>query len=577
MQWTYSVIVKSEASKKVSEAMKDLTSSQENAAQTFKEVNNILTGNFQESLVAVLDDRLREWQDSEEEGGMAQHFQQVHDNLLEVRAALVMLLDLKEGSFTNTLNAFKLASDAMKETGATMNDAIAKIYTEKYDMDELEAKAISSVRGVYGQIPSSVIDPESETYLSMDEEGKEFQGFTDKFLTGAIGSWEEILQGFPDFLASQVIDELGNFFDNISQRSGKKIFEEILGEEGEGSLIFLKQVMKGFLTTQEEFEKLKKSASEIDKILAQEPKEGFGKDPIKAFEPIWDELKNTFQEKLKKSIQEKGSPFLKDETTLSVVDVLVDDLFGRAREILVERLNISGRKNLPPIPTAFQTARKDVSNFNIESLSEDIKQYMSQGNDPFGLTPLKEELEKVLLKSKADFETADDDVLLKNVIVKNLEDADLPTIIKESLSAFLVNYMDDMAENVTFEMENMFATVQNEMDKIFMIEKIGASLGGVVEMIESFNELPSDTQTEITDPEVNRNTTIDLEYMLINNFKESKDKLWDVQNFLENLIFQNYLKLEQMWGDIGGRLSILMTALSNIEIKDETPATSTHI
>ncbi|KKN76665.1 hypothetical protein LCGC14_0368620, partial [marine sediment metagenome] len=291
----------------------------------------------------------------------------------------------------------------------------------------------------------------------------------------------------------------------------------------------------------------------------------------------WDNLKNTFQEKLKKSIQEKGSPFLKDETTLSVVDVLVDDLFGRAREILVERLNISGRKNLPPIPTAFQTARKDVSNFNIESLSEDIKQYMSQGNDPFGLTPLKEELEKVLLKSKADFETADDDVLLKNVIVKNLEDADLPTIIKESLSAFLVNYMDDMAENVTFEMENMFATVQNEMDKIFMIEKIGASLGGVVEMIESFNELPSDTQTEITDPEVNRNTTIDLEYMLINNFKESKDKLWDVQNFLENLIFQNYLKLEQMWGDIGGRLSILMTALSNIEIKDETPATSTHI
>ena len=68
MQWTYSVIVKSEASKKVSEAMKDLTSSQENAAQTFKEVNNILTNNFQENLLAALDERLLHWMEDDEEG-----------------------------------------------------------------------------------------------------------------------------------------------------------------------------------------------------------------------------------------------------------------------------------------------------------------------------------------------------------------------------------------------------------------------------------------------------------------------------------------------------------------------------
>ncbi len=576
-QWTYNVVVKTEASRNVPQAIRDLATAQTTAANTFESISKFLSQDFQNTILASLDQRMALWELKQQQIDLPNFFQPVYDGLLEVRAALVTMMELKEGGFTNTLNTLRLASDAMAETGATMENAMTKLFTDKYDIGELEAKTIRRARGVHGRIPSSIIDPESETYLSMNEEGSEFQGFADRFLTGAMGNWEEVIKDYPDFLANQVIQEITKFFDNISPRSGKVMVEEILGDDEEGlsALDKLRKLTGAFFLGKKNIiEGLSEGRREEDITTGGQfeeyPKPFSGEQE----KELWDTLRNSFKKGVFNMIKEKGNPFLQDETTLGAVDSLLDDVFEKSREILIKRLSEPDRKNIPPVTTAIQSARKDMEIFNIESLSEDIKQYMSQGNDPFGLTPLKEELEQVLLKSKADFETADNDVLLKDIIAKNLGEADLPAIIKESLNIYLVDRMEDISENIFFEMEDTFALIKSEFDKILMIEKIGASLDGVVEMIESFDELPSGTQTEITDPEVNRNVTIDLESVLIDNFKEAKQHTdnWFRDGMVAG-INTILAQIEMMRTDMGFNMSKINTSIDNIEIPEGTPAT----
>lgn len=592
MQWTYSVIVKSEASKKVSEAMKDLTSSQENAAQTFKEVNNVLTSNFTENLVAALDERLREWQDSEEEGGMAQHFQQVHDNLLEVRAALVMLLDLKEGSFTNTLNALKLASVAMKETSATMEDAMVEMYKDMHG--DIEFKSKQEARGIYEQIPSSILDPGSQSFFKFDEESKEFTGFNNKFLQAMIGNLDSVLQDYPETMARQIKDELNLFLESMG--TGTQMFEKLLGkgtadyknwkilQTGLGAITKVRKVFRENIS--DEFDPSGKTApSKADEAVAQ----AISNPLMLGLEAVgnprrWEQLKDALLKNLQKQLEESGSDVLKSVESFGIVSSIFGTVYDQIeKSLLTETMNQeSTRKKASSIAQltkgGLKLGKEEI--FDLSALKDRIQEEISLEENPFGLDNIKDELEQTLLKSKAEFDPNPkygDFIPLKDVILKNLEEANLSAIVKTTLAEVLQERQFDFGGALQTELGEMFSKITNEADKIIQLEKLSTLLAGVLEEIESVNELgitPGTTKEGIE----GKNVIVDLESMLIDNFKEAKQHTdnWFRDGMVVG-INSVLAQIEMMRTDMGFNMTQINTSINRIVIPNQVPATADQL
>lgn len=583
VQWTYQVIVKSESGRNVSEAINDLTTSQERAAKTFSDISTFISGDFRESIVTALDERLSHWMEDDEEGAsITDNFQKLHTSLLEIQAGLITLLDLKEGDLTSTINTLNTLMAAMEGSERTFETGVVEMFKEiSGGMEQIERKTASYTRASFEKLIPRLGEIKEGSYLSYNEETKEF-GLNDKFITAAMGKFEDVLSDYPNFLAKETIKELGAFFDNISKTSGKTLLETFVPEEdpnmpGLKPLKVIQDIINSFQKKKALLEKWKKEGK-------MEGKEGLAADVAKGdpFHRVGmanlEGIKDLFKKGLTEAIKEKGSDLLKDPSTLEIInDIFVENMFERVHELLIERF-AKNPKRPPLFSKAVQTARKDQDVYDAKSFGEDILQYMYQGDDPFNLTELKEKLTSLLVLSNAEFKEADDDTLLRTIIEKNLgEEVGIPDSIKKSLSEYLVNHLDDVAEDVFLSAEKAFATVKNILDRILAMEKLPQTLDEAVEIFDDFYSglvKDDDSIVEKSTSGHRQNTVIDLESMLIDNFKESKDKLWDVQNYLGNLIFQNFLKLEEVWGDIGGSLSLLLTALSSIELPEKLAAHS---
>ena len=338
--------------------------------------------------------------------------------------------------------------------------------------------------------------------------------------------------------------------------------------------------MKGFLSAADFLKKVE--ADELEGLTEDEIKEGI----VGATEMIdkvlarvlgesseWDNLKEKLEKGIIDSILTSENEFLKDKDSIDAIKGFIQDLFGSWQKDITNKIYQSNRKNVPSIEGRFEQVRKRAMSYDPENIRDSLKQYMSQGNDPFGISQIREHLDEILKKSKIEYETTDDiDASLKDIITKNLSEVDLPNIFTRTFSAYIVDHMDDTADDLFLEMENVFKAVEDELEKILLIEKLGSSFKDVLEMIESFNELTTTPQSEETlDPEINRNVTIDFDFDKY--FKEAKDHRWDLLQALGQGIDNIYFKLEQIWGDLAGTLTNLRVDINRIHVPEQYPAT----
>lgn len=597
MEWTYNIVVKTEASRNVPKAIDNLTKAQKVASNIFETISKLLSRDFLDSMLAALDNRMALWELKQNEIDLPAQFEPVKTALLEIRAGLVTLLDLKEGSFTNTLNTLRVATDAMKESGGTIEDAMVEAYKNMYGgMEGIEFASKKGARGIYDQLPSSIADFGSESFFGFDEKSKEFTGFNNKFLQAMIGDLDSVLQNYPETMAKQIKEELDQFL--VGMGTGTEIFEKLLGkgtldyknwkilQEGLGDINKARKIFKENIS--DEYDpNAKRKPSKADEAVMQDVAKPLALGLTAVGDPSrWDQLKEALQKSFIQQLQESGSDILKSVESFGIVSSLFEIVYDQIRDSLVKEAH---DQSAPPrgralsitqlIRGGLKLGKEEI--FDLSALKDSIQEAISYGQDPFGLnTIIRDELEQTLLKSKAEFDPkveGEDYVSLKDVILKNLEESNLPEIVKSTLSEVLAEVQDDFGDALQTELGEMFSKIIPDLDKILQIEKLATNLASVLEIIENVNELditPGTTEKA----EVNRNATFDLESVLINNFKEARDHS---ENLLKNIVgnaeYTILHELEVMWGDILANIGNLGIAISNIEIPDQYPATADQI
>lgn len=573
MQWTYQVIVKTGATSKVPEAIAELTSAQKASTDAFENVSKMLTNDFSKTMLLAIEEKLKDWQESEEDGSFMQNFQEVFEGLQEIRAGIVTLMDLKEGNFANTINMFRTASKAMEDAGTTIEDAMLSVFKEGNDIGDIQEGVMKNVRKAYDQLSSTIGTPESNTFLLGDEDNVEV---TDKFTGGFFTSFDDILQDFPDHLAKQVLEELNQFFNDVSKTSGTEILNEFLGESKD-LLKLMQQSMSTFFASAKMANRLigEPKNDEVEE-LREIASEGLGMSINNVFGDVWNDLKDAFQEGVFKSIDEKGSDFLKDETTLSAVSALLDNIFETMEDSVITKLGRVERPNTPSLGVGFQSSRKNAVDNELENLTESVRDYMSQGNDPFGVMGIQDKLEDIINKSKTEFADREDrNEKLSDIMLKNFQEANIPDMVKDSLSGFLTSNVEDDSENLLLEMEDFFGAIENELKLLLSLDQLSTSLEGAKEIMDSSNDLSIDSSDDKSSSDDIRNVTIDFDFD--KHFQKNVDATFDSHGILYELLLMNHSEMKELWALASNDMQRLMTIVQAIEMPKERAATSSDL
>jgi hypothetical protein len=492
MEYIYNVVVKSETSRNIPEAVKNLTQAQTIATNTFQQVTEFLAGEeFSETILEKLSEKLSEFKEEKFDLPFDEFFDPVIQSLQEIKAGLIVLMDLKEGDFANVYDTLRSLAEELGDKG-TLAEGVTKLFTKTFgDIQEVRKKQIDSIISMFNRLTPTTEDIEGE-YIK-NEEGEEI--LTLDFLNRSIGNLDDVLEEYPDFLAKFLIAELNKFMDTVSETSGKKIFEEFIGEDIKDDLDALKQVMDTFLKVKGTMEKDELEDKEGFKVSEMSD---FDKDPfIITAEEEWIRIRESFQEGLIKSIKEKGSPFLKDETTLSAIEVFIGDLFEKTREMIVEKINIFGRKRSPIPEQVFQTARKGMES---GEFAENIKDYIKSGDDPFKIEVFKEHLSNIFEKSQKEANQGEEPLAnFHEIFRKNLEEADLDEIFGTSIAAFLQKILITRSKEVEQNIITVFDRLKEQIGQMKFSEKVFEDLERLQKLISTdFDESTEDKEDKKT-------------------------------------------------------------------------------
>ncbi len=488
MDWTYHVKISTEAGSGITNSLQELSTTQQQASDSFKEAVEFLNGEaFTEIILNALLEHLEKRDKEEDDKKIEEHLTSIIESIQQVQAGIITLMDLKEGDFSNVLDSFRQASESLDS--GRIEDAIVNMFKKEvgqFSSDELMEK----VMNLYSDLPYSVGTESDDLYINKNSENI----LTGKFSEKPSNTFADIIDEFQEALPIKVYAELKKHLNNLGKESGQELFSNILDWEGEKmkdakgntALYFIKKQMKDFLKTRNDL----RDAVKIGRA-PQSALDEYNKSPKSQFDfgkqGHWDDLKAAFKTGfIKNLLKDKDSPF-QDKTVLAAAMTLMDDFFDITQEKIIKTMNVSHRKKPPSVEGTYKDVSNDLESFDFEKIQENLNQIMMGEDDPFELERFKEEFNDIFKKSQLTANTGDNpDVDLEGILKKNLDEAGFKESLTFPISKIVTALFSkdfEGANTVRDQIEELFTDLTGT-EEISVTETLNKNLKEVVDKID---------------------------------------------------------------------------------------------
>ena len=350
--WTYNVKVSAETeTSSFNDALLDLEEAQEESSRQFEAITQFFESeDFNRNILGALEDRLKELGDDETKEAIVP----ILTALMELKAGVLMLMEVKEGNIDNLMQSFKRMGEHIGEGGIqTGLDNLLNLDKERADAKEERDNQIKRLVAAFNTLVPQ-INKKAENILSVDETGQvEYQNRLPNVRN--IGDEEEVMKQNIRKLA-----EIGaaDFFQSLtktSTTSGVDIFRELLKDrEKNPAYKQLTDLLSNLaaVSTQIRGKKSDMESGGMDTVA--EIKEGNnalfkleterGAIIAEITDPkYWNNLKEQFLEGFKRTL-DTGSIF-NDSENDNLLKIIVDEMFNNLHDASIAAANNEDRKN----------------------------------------------------------------------------------------------------------------------------------------------------------------------------------------------------------------------------------------
>ncbi len=400
--WTYHVKVSTEAGSSVTSAVAQLETAQQEARNQFNNITNFFQSDqFSKNLLGALDERLKDFGKEETEESIIPILQ----SLMEIKAGVLMLIDVKEGNIDNLMESFKRMGEHIGEGGIQtgLEDLL------RMDIEKAEARQERDIQVTRLLAAFNTLIPQfnkrEENILVPDETGK-VEYYNRLPNVRNIGDEEETMQKHIRSLAESGAKE---FYKTIIGTGGKesgieKFRDYLIGGERNPAYEKVTDIFRGMAETRREH-----ALYDVPEGLADRPQEANA--AIKAHNEaytknmanfmvqltnpeLFDDLQNEFKKGLTNALS--TTSIWRKEENKELFDLLLDDFFTNVKNDAIqqnfdsESFDSVGLGN--PMAPFLESVEKM---FNIDALVANIDTILAN-KDFLKLNTLKEKLQELM-------------------------------------------------------------------------------------------------------------------------------------------------------------------------------------
>lgn len=495
--YRYEVIIKAAEGQNVATAIENLIDAQTSAQTAFEIVTAFLQGEeFAETVLGAISDRLEKLDRPEITLELDKHINPIIIALNEIRAGIIVLMDLKKGSVKGVLDAFQLAQKTLQE--GKIEDIMEGLYKEFLrDFKDTTDESIENLVDLLNiQIPTSGdVDVSRVSHFFEDESG--VHTLSEKVTQRSIGNLDKLMEGFkPKFL-----------FTVISA------FQKLMATKGEDAPKTPADIFNDILEGSKAYEKITKAITERSRLRKEREKfdiehEALGRQgllstefsrkgqfdkPMANIDAIignTDALKKDFEKGLRDRIEKFDIDILKDENVISILMESVGDMFTKTSEIVIDKLKLgkTPEGKFPPAPSfgrEFQWQKSSLEWLGEEQIKK-LLDKLDELGDPLKFEAVQKIIDDVMKKSQIEaIQTGEKPItVLGDIMKQNFEEAGSP--ITKLLTEVIMEILKSGASTLLAEARYVFENVLAGKNAEIFFEKLHESFANFALSVEKF-------------------------------------------------------------------------------------------
>lgn len=494
--WSYHVTISTEESSSISDAVKELETSQELAKIQFGEVIDFFKNDkFAEDILKTFGEQIEKFEKDQNEENFKKLIVPILNALQEVRAGVLLLMDIKQSDIVNVIDSFNKIMESMGSEGS-----MKTIFTDilKKEVTELQANKDQQIVEILKQLnlKTPTINKREGTFLSQDEESANL--YTGDYSNNAIGDFAQINTGYSKFMANAILDEFGGIISGISSTSGKDIFEEVLGEGLENeAYINIYDLLAGIVNINKRINTLGLSTDDMTEVDDVYKAKAQGLQDLQAalitelvLPEHWTFLRNEFEKGFLKDIKseslfssEGGKMLLSD-----MLDKVFENLFEHIQKVAAIKVE-HGEELItrnPGISRGVFSALKEITK-STTNILDNLSKYQldnSPFGDPLNINILKKYLPDFLIKSSKDVKDTEDPLFnYKDALKKNLDYVSFDALISTTFSSYVETILKSGSSKARLELQEAFSNIDVDLSDENIDIK---SLLGIIKTMKEF-------------------------------------------------------------------------------------------
>ncbi len=467
MEWTYHVQISTEAGSSISEAVEQLSTSQELAKNEFERVNELLSGDkFTQDILDALQDKLSTTEHSDENLEEEKDFTEIPTILQELKSAISLLKDDKKSFIKDILDSIKKDQDDFKSSNIA--DNLQEMFGDRLNEFSENIKGTFSdlINEFNKQFPFA-----NETEVSKLTEEEDVTSFSEKFSQSSVSSLDDFIEDLRPKVTQSLSKEIKNFLDSFDI-SGTELFNSILGDE-KGLLKELSDELKKISKAKREIESLEQntelSAEEKEAKLndlrnQKEAAENYLNDEQK-----WKDFKNAFAEGLKSKIKESDNELLKNDKIIEMLSPVIEDLLNSTKESVLGKSKTN--TNAANFARDFSSVLSEDKQSQIVS-SEGLQEFSENERDPSELISLITSLDELMKISQIELiEKNEPSENLRDVLKNKIDEEGFPDLSEFFSDVMMYKLQKDESSTESVEEKDIGEFLKSIEDSIMEINK----------------------------------------------------------------------------------------------------------